>query len=231
MNDYTRVYNAFAARYNLSVLRDDAAMQKEHVHGLFYQDRLFAYLLGDASGPTAYVVFQDEMRDGAPWLAVREAAWTTPAAFRSVLGFLARFSADYTMLELPLPSDINLKQLAQDPYRVELFPKCDYMVRAVNADALLSLLRKPADAAFTVNVTGDEQIPENNGCREVCGERVMRTKAAPDLTVSVNALAQLAVGAISLDAAECRADVTVHANRELLRGIFVPKPLYIGDHF
>lgn len=232
VTEYTRIYEAFAERYNLSLIRDDEAMKKEeHIYGQFYKDRRFVYLLGDDTGATAYVVFQDEFRPEAAKLAVREAAWIHPAGFRAVLGFLARFTADYGSLEIPVPSDMDLRLYLRNPYNAEIRPRCDYMIRVVNAEKVLSLMKKPREACFVIRVEGDEQIPENNGTWEVDGDHVCATDGEPDLTVSGRALGQMAIGAMDLAGAELREDVKIHGNRELLQQIFIRKPLYIGDHY
>jgi Predicted acetyltransferase involved in intracellular survival and related acetyltransferases len=228
---YTEIYNAFAAGYNLSHLRDNAGMAREHICGRFYKDRHFVYLLGTGDKACAYVDFQDEYDPKAARLIVKEAAWTGPEGFRSVLGFLARFTADYGFLEIPLPTDMDLRMLVRNPYEVTENPLCGHMVRLINAEKVLALIKKPSGAAFTIAVRGDEQIRENNGVFRVEGESVVRTDGTPDLTVSVQALGQLAVGAVSLAEAEYRPDVEVTANRETLAGVFRRKPIYIGDHF
>ena len=41
----------------------------------------------------------------------------------------------------------------------------------------------------------------------------------------------MAVGAVNLDEALLRQDVTVHAKEEMLRRVFVVKSIYVGDHY
>ena len=228
---YTAVYERFADGLNLAHLRDDKKMAGEHINGLFYKDRHFVYLLGTGGEATAYVDFQDEFRPEKARLVVKEAAWTSPEGFRSVLGFLARFTADYGTMEIPTPTEMDLRLYVRNPYDVEMHPQCDHMVRVIHAEKLLSLIAKPRGASFTIEVSGDEQLPENNGIWHAAGRKVTPYGGRPDLSVSVRALGQLAVGAVSLAEAEYRDDVTVHANRELLAKVFRRKPIYVGDHF
>ena len=231
VGEYTRVYERFAGGYNLAHLRDDGKMAQEHINGLFYKDRHFVYLLGTGEEASAYVDFQDEFRPEGARLVVKEAAWTSPEGFRSVLGFLARFTADYRSMELPTPTEMDLRLFVRDPYSVTMAPQCDHMVRVIHAEKLLALLSKPRGASFTVAVSGDAQLPENNGVWQVRGKSVTPFDGQPDLSVSVRALGQLAVGAISLAEAEYRGDVTVYGNRETLTKVFHRKPIYVGDHF
>ena len=78
---------------------------------------------------------------------------------------------------------------------------------------------------------GDAQIPENNGTWAVSGGSAELTDEAPDLTVSVQALGQMAAGAVDLAEALYRPDVAVAGNRAVLEKVFVRKPILVEDHF
>lgn len=229
--EFMRIYEAFSGGLNLSIIRDEKKMRDEHIHGEFWKDRHFVYLLRDDSGAKAYVVFQDVYRPESAMLDVREAAWTDQDGFRMILGFLARFTADYGLVKMVLPTHMDLKLYVRDPYSIRPEPEYDHMIRVVNAEKLLSLIRKPEGASFVINVSGDEQIPENNGTWLVQDGTVTRTDRTPDLQVSHRALGQMAVGGISLDEAEYRTDVIISGNRDVLSRVFVRKPIYVGDHF
>lgn len=76
-------------------------------------------------------------------------------------------------------------------------------------------------------------IPENNCVLRVTANSVILeedTQAAA-LTVSVQALAQLAVGCINLDEAMLRPDVAINAKEDMLRSVFVEKKIFVGEHF
>ena len=106
-----------------------------------------------------------------------------------------------------------------------------YMVRAVNVQRLLEIIRKPENSRFIIRVEGDPFIEENNGTWEVCGKSAVRTDLAPDLTVSVQAFGQMAAGCASLSEAVYRPDVTVTGNPDVLEKVFVRKPVLVQDHF
>ena len=231
VSPYTALYNRFAANYNLAIRRDDGMMLR-HVKGEYYKDRKFSYLLSEDGQPLAYVIFQDVYNNPAAILSVKDMAWDGPKGFNAILGFLARFSADYGSVELFLPRDIELFSLIRtaDAYDIKKTASQDYMARVVNAKKLLSLMKKPAGSRFVIRLS-DEIIAENNGTFAVCGEDVRKTDAAPDLVVSIQALAQLALGAVSLGEAAYREDVQALGNEETLREIFVRKPILVEDHF
>lgn len=230
--DFLRIANLFAEQYNLCFYRSEARLREEHFDGLYYKDRKFAYLLGEKEQPTAYVIFQDVYHDPAAILRVEDMAWTTPEGFRAILGFLARFSADYGTIEMPLPCGMELYALihSADSYDIVKRTEQGYMVRAVNAQRLLKAMRKPPQARFTLQVT-DELIPENEGIWTVTAEEVNPSCDRPDLSLDIRTLGQLAVGAICLSEAEYREDVTIHSNHSTLKSVFIHKSLMVQEHF
>ena len=233
MTEYTELYNRFAENFNLSIRRDDARMLDKHIKGEYYKDRKFCYLLKEEGKAVAYLIFQDIRHDPAAILSVEDLAWDGRTGLYAILGFLARFTADYGTIKMFLPSCLELLSVVRSPraYDFQQTARQDYMIRAVNAKKLLETIKKPDGSCFVIRVEGDEQIAENNGTWEVSGSGAEPTDKAPDLTVSVQALGQMAAGCVSLDEAKYRPDVTVAANEETLRKVFVRKPILVEDHF
>lgn len=228
---WTELYNRCASGYNLAICRDERRME-EHLKGEYYKDRKFCYMLYEAEEPVAYLIFQDIRHDPQAVLDVRDLAWNGPRGFRAILGFLARFSADYGTIRLFLPREIELLSLIRSPlvYDIQKTSEQSYMIRVVNAVKALETMKKPAGCRFVIRVT-DEMIPENNGIWAVTGEGVVPTEKEPDLIVSEKALGQLASGAVSLPEALYREDTVVLGNREMLERVFVRKPILVEDHF
>ena len=233
VSEYTALYNRFAEYFNLAMRRDDEMMQKKHLKGEYYKDRKFGYLLREEGKPVAYLIFQDIRHDPAAILSVEDVAWDGRAGFEALLGFLARFSADYGTVKMFLPVCLDLLSVVRAPraYDIEQKARQDYMIRVVNARKLLETVKKPDGASFVIRVGGDEHIPENNGTWAVSGAGAVPSDEAPDLTVSIQALGQLAAGSVSLAEAEYRPDVAVAGNREALSKVFVRKPVIVEDHF
>ena len=217
VSEYTALYNRFADSFNLAMVRDDK-MMLDLIKGEYYKDRKFSYLLHENGKTVAYLIFQDVRNDPAAILTVKDLAWDGRTGFNAILGFLARFSADYGTIRLFLPSCLELLSLIQTP-------------RAVNVQRLLEIIKKPDDSCFVIRVEGDAQISENNGTWEVSGKGAVPTEKAPDLTVSIQALGQMAAGAVSLFEAMYRPDVTVSGNEAVLEKVFVRKPILVEDHF
>lgn len=233
VREYTELYNRFSGRFNLAIRRDDTRMLKEHIQGEYYKDRKFCYLLRQEGRPVAYLIFQDVRNDPAAILSVQDLAWDGREGFYAILGFLARFTADYGTIRMFLPSSLELLSVIQGPqvYDIHQTARQGYMIRPVNVKKLMEVMKKPEGCRFVIRVKGDRQIEENNGCWEVSGARVIPTDKAPDLTVSIQALGQMAVGSVSLDEAEYRQDVTITGNADTLRKVFIRKPILVEDHF
>ena len=231
--EYTALYNRFAADYNLAIHRDDKRMLDEHLKGEYYRDRKFGYLLRESGEPAAYLIFQDIRNEPAAILSVLDAAWDGRRGMNALLGFLARFTADYGTIRLFLPACLELFSFIRCPqaYEITQTVRQDYMIRAINARKMLEMIRKPDGASFTVRIEGDEYIPDNNGTWEVRGDRANLTDGAPDLTVSIQAFSQLAAGAVSLSEALYRPDVEAAGNAEILSKVFVRKPILVADPF
>ncbi len=233
VSEYTALYNRFAEGFNLAVQRDDKCMLEKHLKGEYYKDRKFCYLLREGGRPVAYLIFQDIRNNPAAILSVEDLAWDGRAGLQAILGFLARFTADYGTIRLFLPACIDLFSIIQTPmaYHITQTAAQNYMIRVMNVPRVLAILRKPEDARFVIRVEGDALIPENNGVWEVADGQVTPAEAAPDLTVSIQALGQLAAGSVSLAEACYRPDVHVHGNGAVLERVFIRKPILIEEHF
>lgn len=231
VSEWTGLYDRFAFSWNLAIRRDDKRMA-DHLKGEYYKDRKFCYLLHDGGNPVAYLVFQDIRHDPQAILEVQDLAWDGPKGFQAILGFLARFSADYGTIRLFLPRDIELMALIRSPlaYEIRKTTEQNYMVRVINAVKALEAIRKPEGCHFVIRVS-DELIPENNGTWQVTCDNVIPSDQEPDLSVSEKALGQLVTGAVSLGEALYREDTAVIRNREMLDRVFVRKPILVEDHY
>ncbi len=232
VSEYTELYNRFAAGFNLAIRRDDDMMLK-HLKGEYYKDRKFCYLLREEGKPVAYLIFQDIRHDPAAILSVEDLAWDGRAGLYAILGFLARFTADYGTIRLFLPASLELLSVIRSPRAYDINQKArqDYMIRAVNAQKLLEIIQKPDDSRFVIRIEGDSLIPENNGTWAVSGGSAVPSEEEPNLTVSIQAFGQLAAGSVSLSEALYRPDVTLSGNEEVLKRVFVRKPVLVEDHF
>ena len=228
---WTELYNRFASAYNLAPVRDDE-MMLGHLKGEYYKDRKFCYMLYEAGRPAAFVIFQDVRHDPQAILEVKNLAWEGREGFLAVLGFLARFSADYGTIRLFLPRDLELLSVIHCPRAYDVTEKADqgFMIRVINAAGALETIRKPEGCRFVIRVS-DGMITENNGTWLVTDGAAVPVQEDPDLAVSVQTLGQLVCGAVSLAEAAYREDTVISGNRETLERVFTRKPILVEDHF
>lgn len=231
VDDYLKIYNKFAANYNLAMPRDGKSMLEHMKVDKLYQERKFSYIFRRNGENISYITFTDIKNDPAAILRVEESAWVNRDGFQAILAFLGRFEADYGNIQLPLPYGIDLLRVIWSPRAYEIHKTCrhDFMVRVINAKKLLEIIKKPVDCDFVIKVN-DELIPENNGVWRVTSDSVTEAEE-PDLIVSERAFAQMAVGCINLDEAMLRPDVEINANEEMLRRVFIEKKIFVGEHF
>lgn len=231
MAAHAAVYGEFIQRYNMSHVRTEE-MMKGRIYSDPFETRRYTYLLGN-SAACAYVTFSHQHKNGHSTIDVQDCAWLGKEGLDALLGFLARYTADYDAVIFRMPSDIKLAALIPDAYALsESALQSGYMARVINVKTALALMKKPAGARFVLEVT-DPLIPENAGVWRVTGAAVERCSDAPDVSVSVTALAPMLLGFTPLALAELRDDVKVHANRDTLASTFTEKPLFIApaDHF
>ncbi len=233
VKDFLAIYNSFAPKFNLASKRDSKAMLDHVKVDKPYMDRKFSYVLKENGKAIAYLIFTDVRHDPAAILKVEECAWTCREGFYAILGFLARFEADYGQIKLTLPKGIDLLSIIRSPraYDIEKRTLQHFMVRCVNAGKVLELIDKPADCDFTVKVT-DELIKENNKTFRVQAGKVSESRAKKaDIELNIRALGQMAAGSVNFDEALLRPDVTLNSNEEMLRKVFREKHIFCGEHF
>jgi len=230
MTAHTEVYSKFSKKYNQAHVRSANEM-KGRIHSDPFESRRYTYLLGN-DAPCAFITFNDKYEEGGNVVNVQDCAWLGKEGMDAILGFLARFSADYGYISIRMPSDMKLAALIGDGKALNVSMHNVYMARLINAKKALELLKKPEGTEFTIEIT-DALIPENAGVWRVTGDTVEKCEAEADISVSATALAPMLLGYISLENAEYRDDVKVLNNRETLENIFVEKPIYLtpADHF
>lgn len=230
------VYDAHFARCNMAIRRE-----ARHWQGLVtkepLRERVYTYLLQDAQGPCAYLsLAAQNVSESSKQLRVREIAFAHPKGLRDALGFLCRLAPQYGKAILTLPDGVPLHAVLPESYDASADIFSHPMARVVDLPRALALKPHPAGAAYTLRVH-DAMIPGNDGlfavqC-EAAGVSVRRLEAdAPaDLEAGVQQITQLLLGFLSLDEALYSPQVTLRASGDVLRRIFVKRPVYLTEFF
>ncbi len=237
-----KLYEAFALRYSLAVMRPDADWtyrgngefgERDWEHA---DKQPYSYLFTDAQGaPRAYFTFVFVPGPEGPFtgaMAITDLVFDGPEALRSVFGFFHAMRAKITHVEMETPTDLDLSLLLPECGKVERRLEGYMMARALNAREVLSALRYgDVSGSFSVHVE-DGFLPENTGSYAVdveSGKAVSVTQfdGSADLDLIAETFCQLAIGRIDLPAALYRGGTVLHGNEDLLRRVFVKKPLLL----
>ena len=227
------MYRAFGSKQNLCICRKDS--QWDRVAKDPYKARQYTYRIGDV----AYVTFKPVDPEGENGYTLRclDVVYRDEAALRSLLGFLYALRAQYCEVTIKLPASVPLMHMIPECYNAHLEVSANGMGRIVNVPRALELMRYPnRSGAFSVQVT-DDSLPVNTGCYLVhfAGGQAVSVETIegcedPDLTVSVQVLAQLVLGALTVDEALYLEGVQC-VDPAPLRDVFVRKDIYFTDGF
>ncbi len=227
------MYREFGSKQNLCICRKDS--QWGRVSKDPYKAKQYTYRIGDV----AYVTFKPVEPEGKNGYTLRclDVAYRDGAALRSMLGFLYALRAQYSEITIKLPASVPLMHMIPECYDAHLEVNANGMARIVNVPRALELMRYPkASGAFSVQVS-DDSLPINSGCYLVhyAGGKAISVEKIegcedPDLTVSVQVLTQLVLGALTVDEALYLEGVQCSCP-ERLRDVFVRKDIHFTDGF
>lgn len=230
------VYRRYAAQYSYAVAR-----QERNWKGIASGDPLkaeaYPYILSRDGEDIAYCIFRAQREaDQRMTMILTDYAYVDKAALHDLLGFLYRLRAQFTFLQMEVPDTFEMAALLDEPYDITIVSQTRTMARVLDVARALRLMRHPGGAGSYTLAIEDAFLPANTGIYRVsyaeAAVTVTRdTTAQPDLSLSVQAFAQLCLGYLALDMACLRQDVTLHGNAEILRQVFVRKAKFLTDRF
>ncbi len=141
-----------------------------------------------------YVLYEyGEGRDMARALNVSEVVVGSPGAREALVWFIAVFDPLMFEVSYSTPRSEPLHPYLPSSY-VEAHLSPEFMLRIVDVEGALKLLRRGSGSPFVLEVS-DEVIPENAGEYGVGGDGVVRgVEAAERVSLDVRRLAQLYAG-------------------------------------
>ena len=229
------VYHKFILGHNMAIVRSEN--QWECVKPDPVQEKKYLYVLYEGETPKGYVAFRPEKVGDTRYAVVKHMAWDGKDAFFGLLGFLGRLSAQSQAgAKLYLPSEVDLGAVFPEKYREKHEDLTPVMVRVLDVKRALTLMRHPAGQGSYCIEVKDAFLPENEGRYKVtfangAAVSVEKTEDAPDLACDVTTLAMLVMGTDTPDTVKYRRDVQIFGNEELLRKVFIQKPVYHADNY
>ena len=234
---YEEIYENFIRKRNLAVVRDENAWKKILDRDP-YKSLEFTYLHRCKNGRAdAYILYSMEKNDSGKFdVVIKECCWTAPSALQGILGFLAKLGAEAENVRWSPPCDINIHALFPECYDLIQHLEPGGMCRLVNVPTALKTLRPPAgNGRVTIDIA-DTFWPVNSGVYTLEWESgnlsvKKSVSASPDMTTTVETLAQLVTGYLSPDEAHYRDCTTIRSGHIALKDLFPKQPLYLMESF
>jgi predicted acetyltransferase len=149
-------------------------------------------------------------------VAIMEAMGDSPAALSAIWHYLLELDLAARFVEIHAPADHPLLLRLAEPRRLGLRLGDGLWLRLVDVERALSLRRYPTDLSLVIEVS-DDFCPWNAGRYRIQDGAVERTKAAPELSLDVQALGSLYLGGFSPSALTLAGRIEEHAPGALPR--------------
>jgi predicted acetyltransferase len=206
-----------------------------------YIAKRYTYVHYDGQGkPDSYLIFQAKLPE--PWdrnnLIIEELAWTTKAGLLDMFGFIGGLRPQFGKVFWEAPDDINLFSLFPEAWDIILKGESSVMTRIIDLPEALARMcpQKLTKGQVTIDVV-DKSMPCNNGKYALTWENgsvnvsLAETGQTPDMSTTIEAMAQMVIGYMTPDQAAYRKDTTIHNQHEALTALFPKKNLYLWERF
>jgi len=242
LRDIKAVYDKFRENRNYAILRNDKSWEKVLEKADPHKNLFHTYIHYDSTGkPDSYVMFKAvniDLEHGSRQINISEFAWTSKAGLYAMFGFIGGLSPSFNEIKWDVPYDLDLGSMFPEAYDVSVNNKSSIMTRIIDVLATLKLLKAPTMQSGKVIIeVVDKSMPCNDGTYIISWEngKLNAEKSSandtPDISTTIEALAQLVIGYASPDMVAYRQDTTIHSNYEALNALFVKKNLYLWEAF
>lgn len=221
------VYRSFAARYNMSFVREECDWGQAISQHPAY-DHHYTYLWRNRDGqPKGFLTYRKEYDEqaGQSVMICRSFCYADEEGLRGLLGFIRSFRSHMQRVQLSLPRDAALERaLPEVSGRCKREVRFTGMGRIINVRQALELARYQGSGSIALQVS-DPCVEENNRVFRVtfrdgrCEQ--VEEGDTPELALGVGELSRLLLGACG----------PFEMTDSRLRQVFFPKPLFICDFF
>lgn len=139
LEDFSRAYEVFASKYNMCIHRCEYDW-KNVTSATPFNGKKSAYLYRDATGnPVGYLVIETVEEGGSTILHCSEIVFDTFQTLKALLSFAKTFQADYELVRIRVPNNLNLRYFctdySQSSSKIELLQ--NGMARVINVRKVL----------------------------------------------------------------------------------------------
>lgn len=236
--EFKSLYEAFAAKHNLMIHRDDYDWSVlKNAKGAI--NNTYAYLYrGENKEPKGYVIFNKEAENNISYLRSQEIIFDSFETLKAILGLLSTYAADFPYLRTRLPEWYNMRYFCSDYVQSQsnISYISDGMVRAVNVREILKMAAYKGEGELNIRIT-DEQIKNNsstfkvlykNGKAEQVEENV---KTQADIEMPVSVFSAAITGSCKAEDFLFMDEVCMRCSVQKASEVFYKKPSWIVNFF
>ena len=233
--DIIAIYEAFSQRYNTMLDRDAWQWERRLEHDPV-KSKFRTYVIYDAQGEAcAYFTYQYDRKQYETDIEIKDMAWKDTEGMFLMFGFWRRFVGNVKKIIFNVPCETPPSYIWSEPRNYKLSLLGNGMARVINAQKALEIIHKPeTSGSFTIKVE-DSFMSQNNKAYKVSWKNAKSTveeiTGDCDIVCSAQALAQLVTGFADIEKAALRDDVVIQSNTDVLKSVFVRKPIFIADYF
>jgi len=233
---FAEIYETFVKDRNFALKRDKKTWG-ELLDRDPYKRLEFTYLHYTNKNADAYIMYNvaEQSEDGSV-MKITELCWKTPEALRGIFGFISKMGAEFEAVEWLAPDDINPNMLFPEAFNHDWKETPGGMLRILDANAALNNLTAPnLSGKINIKIT-DAFCEKNNAVYAVewqngCLTAAKTQKKEPDISISIETLAQFISGYITPQQAAFKNGASINNKLTELSALFPRKSAFITEHF
>lgn len=236
--DIKNLYLEYAITHNTALNGDSANWGRIPENP--YQNKRYAYIYYRENGtPGGYFIYEPSDCDEGRLFKVTELIYKTPDDLMGIFGFMRVFSSQYAKIEIAkIPVDEDFSFMFANQYDISKRLSFYCMASVVDVEKALLLMKYPKEpGSFSIKVN-DSFAEWNNYIFDVNfdGKNVNVTKRSDgeyDVETLICTLARLILGTDNIlsPSMAFSEGLKVFKNHDILKNVFIKKPIYIIDAF
>jgi len=237
--DIKAVYDVFKKDRNYILERDNKQWEQVTKNDPYTTTR-YTYIHYDSQNkPDAYLMMHPSERrpDHSIDMHIDELAWTDKSGLQAMFGFIGGLRPQCDKIFwTDVPMDLDLYSLFPEAHDVKINKSSSGMTRIVDLPKVLEKLRPPsvAQGRVVIDIT-DRSLPCNTGKYALSWKdgvlSVEKTDQNPDMSTTIEAMTQMAIGYLNPGEAGYRQDTTIYSQHEMLMALLPKKNICLWERF